>query len=95
MPRETMTAAIIQRLTLVVHRRALISGTPLLFLSIDIVPPTARGGDGARGILIWCMNEHRAAAGNFRRALHWAQVGPEHNHLTRMIDRAEGAETAG
>jgi RNA polymerase sigma-70 factor (ECF subfamily) len=40
------------------------------------------------------LNQHRAAAGNFRRALHLAQVGPEQNYLTRMIERAEGADTA-
>ena len=46
------------------------------------------------GELHWRLNLHRAAAGNFRRALHLAQVGPEQNYLTRMIERAEGAEAA-
>ena len=45
------------------------------------------------GELHWRLNQHRAAAGNFRRALHLAQVGPEQNYLTRMLERAEGAET--
>lgn len=43
------------------------------------------------GELHWRMNQHRAAAGNFRRALHLAQVGPEQNYLTRMLERAVGA----
>jgi RNA polymerase sigma-70 factor (ECF subfamily) len=47
------------------------------------------------GKLHWRLNQHRAAAGTFRRALHLAQVGPEQNYLTRMIERAEGAEAAG
>jgi RNA polymerase sigma-70 factor (ECF subfamily) len=46
----------------------------------------------ALGELHWRLKQHRAAAGNFRRALHLAQVGPEQNYLTRMIERAEGAE---
>ncbi len=40
------------------------------------------------GELHWRMNHHRAAAGNFRRALHLAQVGPEQIYLTRMLERA-------
>lgn len=41
------------------------------------------------GELHWRMNNHRAAAGNFRRALHLAQVGPEQLYLTRMLERAD------
>lgn len=37
----------------------------------------------------WQLNQHRAAAGNFRRALHLAQVGPEQVHLTRMLARCD------
>ena len=40
------------------------------------------------GELHWRMNHHRAAAGNFRRALHLAQVGPEQLYLTRMLERS-------
>jgi RNA polymerase sigma-70 factor (ECF subfamily) len=43
------------------------------------------------GELHWRLNQHRAAAGNFRRALHLAQVGPEQHYLTRMLERADGA----
>jgi RNA polymerase sigma-70 factor (ECF subfamily) len=43
------------------------------------------------GELHWRLNQHRAAAGNFRRALHLAQVGPERHYLTRMLERADGA----
>lgn len=46
------------------------------------------------GELHWRLNQHRAAEGDFRRALHRAQVGPKQNYLTRMIERVEGAETA-
>jgi RNA polymerase sigma-70 factor (ECF subfamily) len=45
------------------------------------------------GELHWRMNNHRAAAGNFRRALHLAQVGPEQLYLARMLERADGAAT--
>ena len=45
------------------------------------------------GELHWRLNLHRAAAGNFRRALHLAQVGPEQTYLTRMLERADGATT--
>jgi RNA polymerase sigma factor (sigma-70 family) len=45
------------------------------------------------GELHWRMNHHRAAAGNFRRALHLAQVGPEQNYLTRMLERTEEAKS--
>jgi len=37
------------------------------------------------GELNWRLNRHTAAAGNFRRALHLAQVGPEQTYLTRML----------
>lgn len=43
------------------------------------------------GELHWRLNRHRAAAGNFRRALHLATVGPEQSYLTRMLERADGA----
>jgi RNA polymerase sigma factor (sigma-70 family) len=43
------------------------------------------------GELHWRTNNHRAAAGNFRRALHLAQVGPEQLYLTRMLERTESA----
>ncbi|MCX6956144.1 MAG: sigma-70 family RNA polymerase sigma factor [Verrucomicrobia bacterium] len=43
------------------------------------------------GELNWRLNLHRAAAGNFRRALHLAQVGPEQLYLTRMLERTSGA----
>lgn len=46
------------------------------------------------GELHWRMNHHRAAAGNFRRALHLAQVGPEQNYLSRMIDRVAETDEA-
>lgn len=46
------------------------------------------------GELHWRTNNHRAAAGNFRRALHLSQVGPEQQYLTRMLERtAELAES--
>jgi RNA polymerase sigma-70 factor (ECF subfamily) len=45
------------------------------------------------GELNWRLNLHQAAAGNFRRALHLAQVGPEQTYLTRMVERADGATT--
>jgi len=40
------------------------------------------------GELHWRLNEHRAAAESYRRALQLAQVGPEQLYLTRMLDRA-------
>jgi RNA polymerase sigma-70 factor (ECF subfamily) len=43
------------------------------------------------GELHWRLNNHRAAAGNFRRALHLAQNGPEQLYLTRMLDRSSEA----
>jgi RNA polymerase sigma-70 factor (ECF subfamily) len=42
------------------------------------------------GELHWRLNEHRAAAESFRRALKLAHVGPEQLYLTRMLERAEG-----
>ncbi len=45
------------------------------------------------GELHWRTNNHRAAAGNFRRALHLSQVGPEQLYLTRMLERT--SELAG
>ncbi len=41
------------------------------------------------GELHWRLNHHRAAAGNFRRALHLAQVSPEQLYLTRMLERVD------
>lgn len=43
------------------------------------------------GELHWRMDDHRAAAGNFRRALHLAQVGPEQHYLTRRLERSTDA----
>jgi RNA polymerase sigma-70 factor (ECF subfamily) len=34
------------------------------------------------------LGNHEAAAVSFRRALALAQVGPEHDHLTRMLERS-------
>ena len=42
------------------------------------------------GELHWRLNNHAAAAENFRRALQLAQVGPEQHYLTRMLDRTAG-----
>jgi RNA polymerase sigma factor (sigma-70 family) len=41
------------------------------------------------GELQWRLNNHRAAADSFRRALKLAQVGPEQQHLARMLERSE------
>jgi len=46
------------------------------------------------GELHWRLNHHRAAAGNFRRALHLAQVEPEQLFLTRMLERSSDASQA-
>jgi RNA polymerase sigma-70 factor (ECF subfamily) len=43
------------------------------------------------GELHWRMDAYRAAAGNFRRALQLAQVGPEQHYLTRMLERSTDA----
>ncbi|WP_404423744.1 RNA polymerase sigma factor [Nibricoccus sp. IMCC34717] len=43
------------------------------------------------GELHWRLNLHKAAAGNFRRALQLAQVGAEQTYLARMLERADGA----
>ena len=40
------------------------------------------------GELHWRLKNHRAAAESFRRALRLAQVGPEQNYLTRMLERS-------
>jgi RNA polymerase sigma factor (sigma-70 family) len=40
------------------------------------------------GELHWRLNDHRAAAESFRRALKHANVGPEQTYLTRMLERA-------
>lgn len=40
------------------------------------------------GELHWRLKDDRAAAENFRRALHLAQVGPEQLYLTRMLERS-------
>lgn len=42
----------------------------------------------------WQLNQHRTAAGNFRRALHLATVGPEQVHLARMLARADSASVS-
>jgi RNA polymerase sigma-70 factor (ECF subfamily) len=43
------------------------------------------------GELNWRLDRHAAAAGNFRRALHLAQVGPEQQYLARMLERVDSA----
>ena len=43
------------------------------------------------GELLLRMEDHRGAAESFRRALRLAEVGPEQLHLTRMLERIEGA----
>lgn|GEM_PF-6981603 len=43
------------------------------------------------GELHWRLNRHRVSAGNFRRALHLAQVGPEQLYLAWMLERADAA----
>ena len=35
------------------------------------------------------LNNHRAAAESYRRALALARVGPEQSHLSRLLERAE------
>jgi RNA polymerase sigma-70 factor (ECF subfamily) len=40
------------------------------------------------GELHWRLKEHPAASKNFRRALQLAQVGPEQQYLTRMLERS-------
>lgn len=37
------------------------------------------------------LNNHRAAADSYRRALALARVGPEQSHLARQLERAEGS----
>lgn len=37
------------------------------------------------------LNNHRAAAESYRRALALARVGPEQSHLARQLERAEGS----
>lgn len=41
------------------------------------------------GELQWRLQQHPAAAASFRRALHLAQLGPEQDYLTRMLERAD------
>lgn len=43
------------------------------------------------GELQWRLNNHRAAAESFRRALQLAHVGPEQLYLTRMLERSAEA----
>ena len=43
-----------------------------------------------KGELHWRLQNHRAAAESFRRALSLAHVGPEQSHLARQLQRAEG-----
>jgi RNA polymerase sigma-70 factor (ECF subfamily) len=40
------------------------------------------------GELHWRLNDHRAAAESFRRALQLSQVGPEQHYLQRMLERS-------
>lgn len=47
------------------------------------------------GELQWRLNQHRASAASYRRALQLAQVGPEQLHLTRLLERAEGITRTG
>ncbi|MEO7598273.1 MAG: sigma-70 family RNA polymerase sigma factor [Opitutus sp.] len=46
------------------------------------------------GELQWRLNNHRAAAESFRRALQFAQVGPEQMHLARMLERSKDIASA-
>lgn len=41
--------------------------------------------------LHWRLGAHREAAEGFRRALRLAELGPEQLHLSRMLERVEGA----
>lgn len=43
------------------------------------------------GELHWQLGDHRAAATCYRRALSLAQVGPEQDHLARMLEQIESA----
>jgi RNA polymerase sigma-70 factor (ECF subfamily) len=43
------------------------------------------------GELHWRLQNHQAAAWNFRKALSLSQVGPEQAYLARMIERSGGA----
>jgi RNA polymerase sigma factor (sigma-70 family) len=43
------------------------------------------------GELHWRLKNHRAAAESYRSALRLAQVGPEQNYLTRMLERTTDA----
>ena len=45
--------------------------------------------------LHWRLGEHREAAEGFRRALRFAEVGPEQLHLARMLERVEGGGAGG
>jgi RNA polymerase sigma-70 factor (ECF subfamily) len=40
-----------------------------------------------QGEMHWRLGDHRAAAENYRRALQLAEVGPEQDHLARMLER--------
>lgn len=46
-----------------------------------------------KGELYWRLQDHRAAAESFRRALRLAQVGPEQLYLTRMLGRLSEASS--
>ncbi|MEY2877910.1 MAG: hypothetical protein RLZZ15_290 [Verrucomicrobiota bacterium] len=46
------------------------------------------------GELNWRLSRHAAAAGNFRRALHLAQVGPEQTYLARMVEKSSAVADA-
>lgn len=48
----------------------------------------------AKGELHWRLQEHRAAAESFRRALSLARVGPEQSYLARQLQRAESIADA-
>ena len=44
------------------------------------------------GELHWRLNQHAEAAKQFRRALQLAQVGPEQQHLQRMLERSTSVQ---
>lgn len=46
------------------------------------------------GELQWRLKDHQAAAESFRRALRLVHVGPEHLHLTRLLERSSDAGAA-
>lgn len=64
--------------------------------ALDAIPHAARLDSlhlfhAVAGELHSRLNNHRAAAESYRRALALAQVGPEQSHLSRQLERAEGS----